>query len=600
MDERSLTEKQATPEQSTAANVQPVVTTRTRGSTTKLPRDTPQVQDEPPSGFKQAEKHIPSWRLISLYVSICFGLFLAFLDTSIVATALYTIGVEFQSLSQVNWVALAYTLAYLGCTAIFASLSDVFGRRNTYIAASTLFIAFSLGCGWAKDINQLIAFRALQGVGGSGLYSIGFVILAEISSSKMLRLIGALAGGVIAMSGVLGPVLGGIITNYTTWRWIFWINAPIGILPIILFALTWPNQQQLPPAERRPFHQMDFLGFFLLIAASVSFVFAFQEAGIHIVSAANVWKTAIVVAPLVVGIICWMVLFGWECMISIRWSDSINAFLPLRLAKLRVYMSAVAATMLSGFPYFVVIYSLPTHFQVVNEHSALASGIALLPLLGSSAMGSTISGAVSGKKNNTFPVMITGAVLMVIGTATLSTLRIETQAKAYGLQVFVGLGFGLTIATSSMIAGMESEIRDNAVAQGIMAQVRVFGGSIGIAASTAILGVKQRQRLLETGLLTPSQLQSLRNAMPSLTANEVHAVKQAYTDAFDDTLVVCSIVSGVCLLVTLGCWRKDPLSIAERREQQFKNESLRQRALAQLNSPPAPVEVMKTKEGAIV
>lgn len=113
---------------------------------------------------------------------------------------------------------MAYTLAYLGCTAIFASLSDVFGRRNTYIAASTLFIAFSLGCGWAKDLNQLIAFRALQGVGGSGLYSIGFVILAEISSVKMLRLIGALAGGVIAMSGVLGPVLGGIITNYTTWR----------------------------------------------------------------------------------------------------------------------------------------------------------------------------------------------------------------------------------------------------------------------------------------------------------------------------------------------------------------------------------------------
>ncbi|KAJ4354458.1 uncharacterized protein N0V89_006195 [Didymosphaeria variabile] len=474
MDERSRTEKQATQELPTAAPPQPAVTTQTRSPTIKLPPDTPQVEDEPPSTFKQPEAHIPNWRLISLYVSICFGLFLAFLDTSIVATALYTIGVEFQSLSKINWVALAYTLAYLGCTAIFASLSDVFGRRNTYIAASTLFIAFSLGCGWAKDLNQLIAFRALQGVGGSGLYSIGFVILAEISSVKMLRLIGALAGGVIAMSGVLGPVLGGIITNYTTWRWIFWINAPIGILPIILFALAWPNQKQLPPAERRPFRQMDFLGFFLLIAASVPFVFAFQEAGIHVVSNANVWKTAIFVAPLIVGIICWIALFGWEYIISVRWSASINAFLPIRLAKRRVYMSAVAATMLSGFPYFVVIYSLPTHFQVVNDHSALASGIALLPLLGSSAIGSTIAGAVSSKKNNTFPVMITGAVLMVIGTATLSTLGIETQAKAYGLQVFVGLGFGLTIATSSMIAGTESEIRDNAVAQGIMAQVRVF------------------------------------------------------------------------------------------------------------------------------
>lgn len=149
--------------------------------------------------------------------SICFGLFLAFLDTSIVATALYTIGEEFHSLSKINWLALAYTLAYLGCTAIFASVSDVVGRRNAYTAASTLFIAFSLGCGWAKDFNQLITFRTLQGVGGSGLYSVGFVILPEISSVKMSQMIGALAGGVIATSGILGPVLGGIVTNYTTW-----------------------------------------------------------------------------------------------------------------------------------------------------------------------------------------------------------------------------------------------------------------------------------------------------------------------------------------------------------------------------------------------
>lgn len=126
-------------------------------------------------------------------------------------------------------------------------------------------------------------------------------------------------------------------------------------------------------------------------------------------------------------------------------------------------MSAVAATMLSGFPYFVSIYSLPTHFQVVNEHSALASGLALLPLLGSSAVGSTVAGAISGKKNYTFPIMFIGAASMVIGTASLSTLgsQTHTQAKAYGLQVFVGLGFGLMISTASMIAGMESEIRDN-------------------------------------------------------------------------------------------------------------------------------------------
>lgn len=370
---------------------------------------------------------------------------------------------EFHALSQINWVALAYTLAYLGCTAIFASLSDVFGRRNAYTAALVVFMAFSLACGWAKNINQLIVFRALQGIGGSGLYSIGFVILPEISSMRMLKMIGALAGGVIAMSGVLGPVLGGIITEYTTWRWVFWINAPIGICPLILFFLAWPNEKQLKPAERRPIRQMDILGFLLLLAASVPFVFAFQEAGIHIISNKDVWQTAIFVAPLTVGIICWILLALWEYTISARWSTSVNALFPLRLAKRRVYMCAVAATMLIGFPYFVIIYSLPTYLQVVNGRSALASGIALLPMLGSSAIGSTIAGAISSKKNRSFPLMVTGAALMLIGTATLSTLgnTSHTQPKAYGLQVFVGLGFGLTVSTSSMLASMESELRDN-------------------------------------------------------------------------------------------------------------------------------------------
>ncbi|KAK7193662.1 hypothetical protein DPSP01_000219 [Paraphaeosphaeria sporulosa] len=544
-------------------------------------------EDEPSTTSNRPNVRIPKWKLISLYVSICAGLFLAFLDTSIVATALYTIGEEFHSLSKINWIALSYTLAYLGCTAIFASLSDVVGRRNAYIAASTLFIAFSLGCGWAQDLNQLIAFRTLQGIGGSGLYSIGFIILPEISSVKMAQMIGALAGGVIAMSGILGPILGGIITNYTTWKWIFWINGPIAIGPSILFVLAWPNEKQLPPIELRPFRQMDFLGCFLLIAAIVPFVFAFQEAGIHILLNRQVWNSAIFVAPLVVGIMCWIALFGWEYIVSIHRSASINALFPLRLAKSRVYLSAVATTMMSGFPYFVVIYSLPTHFQVVNERSALVSGIALLPLLGTSAIGTTLAGAFSMKKNNTFPTMMTGAALMLIGTAALSTLGSETdtEAKAYGLQVFVGLGFGLIISTSSMIASLESEIRDNAVAQGLVAQVRVLGGSIGIAASTVILSIKQRQMLLESGLLTPSQLQSLRNAMSTLSAGEVRVVKQAYTDAFDETLVVCSIFSGLCVLVALGSWRRHPLSIREMREEQFRKEAIRQRALTELRIP---------------
>lgn len=131
---------------------------------------------------------------------------------------------DFKALTSVTWVALAYTLSYVGCAVLFARFGDVVGRRNAYIAAFVIFLASSIGCGFAQSLNQLIACRALQGVGGSGLYSLTMVIFPEISPPKMRQWIASMAGMVIAISGVLGPVLGGIITHYTTWRWIFWIK----------------------------------------------------------------------------------------------------------------------------------------------------------------------------------------------------------------------------------------------------------------------------------------------------------------------------------------------------------------------------------------
>lgn len=163
-------------------------------------------------------------KALTFLCSLCFGLFLSLLDTTIVATALYTIGVDLNSLTSITWIALAYTLSYVGCAVIFARIGDVVGRRNTYMAAFIIFFAFSIGCGFAQSLNQLIACRALQGVGGSGLYSLTFVISPEISPYRMRKYIGILAGMVVAISGVLGPVLGGVITHYTTWRWIFWIK----------------------------------------------------------------------------------------------------------------------------------------------------------------------------------------------------------------------------------------------------------------------------------------------------------------------------------------------------------------------------------------
>lgn len=167
---------------------------------------------------------IPTWRLILLILSLCVGLFLSLLDTSIVATALYDIGTSFSSPHTVTWVALSYTLSYLSFAVPFANLSDVIGRRAAWLLAFMIFFVFSLACGFAKTLVQLIGFRAVQGVGGSGLYSLTMIVMPEIVTEGKRKWIGAVVGLVVAVAGVTGPVVGGIITMFATWRWVFWIK----------------------------------------------------------------------------------------------------------------------------------------------------------------------------------------------------------------------------------------------------------------------------------------------------------------------------------------------------------------------------------------
>lgn len=146
------------------------------------------------------------------------------LDSSIVATSLYSIGSEFGELDGINWVALAYTLAFLGCAVFFARMADVVGRRNAFVAAFVIFFSFSLGCGFAHNLTTLVACRALQGVGGSGLYSVTMIIFPELCPQKMRAWISSLIGIVVSTAGVLGPVLGGAFTASGNWRWVFWIK----------------------------------------------------------------------------------------------------------------------------------------------------------------------------------------------------------------------------------------------------------------------------------------------------------------------------------------------------------------------------------------
>ncbi|GAO19274.1 hypothetical protein UVI_02062540 [Ustilaginoidea virens] len=489
------------------------------------------------------EFQIPLTRFWTLCAGVCLGLFLAMIDTSIVATSLYNIGSEFNDVGNVNWVALSYTLAYMGFAVVFARISDIVGRRDAFVVASVLFVAFSLACGWAQKMHQLIAFRTVQGIGGSGLYSLAMIMLPEMSPNHLKQYIGAMVGVVIVMAGVLGPILGGLLTNYTTWRWVFWINGPVGALSLATFLSSWPVREQRPRLQKHSWKQLDLVGSFLTIAATVLVVFAFQDAGVTSGGSSswqgNNWQSAVFVAPLVAGTLCWVALVAWESMVERRLASRCSPVFPMRLFQHSTYTSGVVNTLLLGFPYLLLIYVVPLRIQVVGGKSALLAGVMLLPMLVTVALGSIVSGAVNSRKQLIMETLVAGSCLMLLGCGVLTTLSVEglDAAKLMGFLTFCGLGFGLAISSSTMIASLEIAPKDygtlpqtmpalssyvammpaNASAQGIVAQMRMFGGSLGIAASTAILragmdGIPSRMSKRQTQTMAEQQNARLRYA----------------------------------------------------------------------------------------
>ncbi|CCC11083.1 hypothetical protein SMACR_03790 [Sordaria macrospora] len=461
---------------------------------------------------------MPLKEYIFLCLGVGFGLFLSMLDTTIVATSLYEIGTEFDALDTVNWVALAYTLAFVGCAILFAKVSDVVGHRYAFAAAYVLFVAFSIECADAEKLRDLVICRAFQGVGGAGLYSLAIIILTEVTPLRWKKFIGAIIGVIIALAGVLGPVLGGVLTNYLTWRWIFWINIS-GIVGLVAFWFAWPRPEHLPAYQRRSWWQTDMLGSFLLTGATVLITYAFQS-----VRVGFGWNDNLFIGPLVGGFGSLILLMVWTLLVDNTYLKiRTTTVIPMVLIKNHVYVLMAASTWCLGFGYLMALYVFPMRFRVVNGYSALQASVVLLPMLGLSALGSMVAPGLSKKRNVLHWTIAGGGMLITLGTA--SSAGNAMSARRFGTTLYavyvglVGLGFGLSAAAATNLAIVESPVYEHATAQGLVALLRIMGGSIGIAVSGAVLGIQgssgtpldpeKYTKALETSMVIASAIAAL-------------------------------------------------------------------------------------------
>jgi EmrB/QacA subfamily drug resistance transporter len=443
------------------------------------------------------------------------GLFLAALDQTIVATALPTMAAELRGGAHIAWVVSAYLLTATASTPIYGKMSDLYGRRAMFTVGIAVFVTASMLCGFAQTMGQLIAARALQGLGGGGLIALAQATVGDVVAPRERGRYQAYISGVWAAASVSGPVFGGLFTDYASWRWVFWINLPLGVL-----ALTVLRRTLRRLAPKRVEHSIDWLGAALLVAAVTCLLLMTSWGGVVLP-----WLSPAIGALLVGGIGLFIVFAAWE------WRAT-EPIVPPRLMRNPVFRMGGAISFVNAMVMVGTTAFLPLFLQFVYGMSASNSGLLVLPMSVGTTIGSLSAGRAMSRTGRYKPWPLAGLVI-----ATLAFLGLALCGPATPdfvvcvLTAFVGIGLGLTFPP--LLVSVQNAVarHDLGTATGCVAFFRSMGGSLGVAALGAILiggisgGGAAASGVLHGGPAAVAQLpEATREAFLGALAGSFHKV----------------------------------------------------------------------------
>ena len=519
---------------------------------------------------------LPPRRKLAILGAILLTMFLASLDQTVVGTALPRIVTDLNGASLYSWVVSSYLLSSTVTVPIYGKFSDVFGRKLMLIIGVCLFLAGSWLSGASQNMNQLVVFRAIQGLGAGALFPIVMAIIGDLYSPRERGRFQGMFGAVFALSFIVGPFIGGWITDNVSWHWVFYVNVPFGVASLVVLALVLPSAGH-PQASIR---DLDYLGIVLFTAGVVPFMLGLTNKG-NVNSSGQLanWTDPDVGGLIVIGLAVLVVFLFAE-------SRAKEPIIPLDLFKERDYAVSMAAVFAFGIAMFAAVIFMPRFYQTVRGISATASGYYIWPLLVGLMGGSIGTGILISRIGRYKWLMTGGAVVMLIGGFLMTHLTAGVSDwELWAWMLILGLGIGPAMAGFTVVVQNAVPMNRLGVATSTLTFLRQIGASVGLAAAGTIFSSSFANRLpanlAEEGVpsslipqlaklsgalqnvgngrallehILPAQLQPL---IPKIIAGANNALALSIGDLFWIT-----IVSGVLGLVSTLILRDRPLRTA--------------------------------------